>query len=151
MYLLGRPFNLDTDCAALKSSLKKKEINARVACWALELEEYEYGVEHRKGEKMQHADALSRALVAGQTAARIEAMQQRDEKIKSLIEKTTEHPSTEYVVERGVLYRRQDDQRLLVVPEGIAHGINPGNPQQGSLRCPKNEERVHQAVLRGRL
>lgn len=63
VYLLGRPFKLVTDCAALKSSLKKKDINARVARWALKLEEYEYDSEHRKGEKMPHSDALSRALI----------------------------------------------------------------------------------------
>lgn len=123
VYLLGRPFKLVTDCSALKDSLVKKEINARVARWALELEGYQYKPEHRKAEKMQHVDALSRALIASSTEARIEAMQQGDEKIQELIAAASHQPNSEYVTDSGVLYKRNGEQRLLVVPTCIAQAL----------------------------
>lgn len=102
VHLLGRPFKLVNDCSAVKSSVKKKEINARVARWALELDEYEYDPEYRKAEQMCHDDALSRALVVCQTVARFEVLQQQDKKIKDMIEATSTNTSREYVNEGGV-------------------------------------------------
>ncbi|XP_018392678.1 PREDICTED: uncharacterized protein LOC108771809 [Cyphomyrmex costatus] len=39
-----------------------KEINPRIARWALELLNYDYEVEHRPGTRMKHVDALSRTV-----------------------------------------------------------------------------------------
>lgn len=61
IYLLGIPFKIVTDCSALKMTLQKKDINPRIARWALELQNYDYTVEHRR-EKMKHVDALSRSF-----------------------------------------------------------------------------------------
>ncbi|XP_071652503.1 uncharacterized protein [Temnothorax longispinosus] len=41
-------------------TLNKKDINPRIARWALELQNFDYEVEHRIGARMQHVDALSR-------------------------------------------------------------------------------------------
>ena len=43
-------------------TLDKKEINPRIARWALGLQSFEYVVEHRAGSRMQHVDALSRVV-----------------------------------------------------------------------------------------
>ncbi|CAB3996822.1 Transposon Ty3-G Gag-Pol poly [Paramuricea clavata] len=46
------------------SQLKNvKHPNGKLACWTLELKEYVYTTEHKPGNMMQHADALSRAPV----------------------------------------------------------------------------------------
>ncbi|GFU25459.1 hypothetical protein TNCV_4702541 [Trichonephila clavipes] len=38
----------------------KKELITRIARWALQLEEFDYEIEHRAGSRMKHVDALSR-------------------------------------------------------------------------------------------
>ncbi|GFW33470.1 hypothetical protein TNCV_2210051 [Trichonephila clavipes] len=40
--------------------LCKKELITRIARWALQLEEFDYEIEHRAGSRMKHVDALSR-------------------------------------------------------------------------------------------
>ncbi|GFX06989.1 transposon Ty3-I Gag-Pol polyprotein [Trichonephila clavipes] len=43
-----------------RKTLSKKELNPRIARWALYLQEFNYTIEHRTGSKMAHVDALSR-------------------------------------------------------------------------------------------
>ncbi|GFV30190.1 retrovirus-related Pol polyprotein from transposon 17.6 [Trichonephila clavipes] len=43
-----------------RKRLCKKELIARIARWALQLEEFDYEIEHRAGSRMKHVDALSR-------------------------------------------------------------------------------------------
>ena len=62
IYLRGRKFKIVTDCNSLTLTLNKKELNPRIARWALELQNYDYTLEHRAGKQMQHVDALSRNL-----------------------------------------------------------------------------------------
>ena len=62
IYLQCIKFKLVMDCNSLKMTLDKKEINPRIARWALELQSFEYVAEHRAGSRMQHVDALSRAV-----------------------------------------------------------------------------------------
>ncbi|GFV43592.1 retrovirus-related Pol polyprotein from transposon 17.6 [Trichonephila clavipes] len=38
----------------------KKELITRIARWALQLEEFDYEIEHRAGSRMKHVDALGR-------------------------------------------------------------------------------------------
>ena len=40
--------------------MSKKDLCMRVARWALQLEEFNYTIEHRPGKAMAHVDALSR-------------------------------------------------------------------------------------------
>lgn len=62
-FLEGRPFKIVTDCNSLTLTLNKQEINPRIARWALELENFDYSVQHRPETQMGHADALSRCHV----------------------------------------------------------------------------------------
>ncbi|CAB3982733.1 Transposon Ty3-G Gag-Pol poly [Paramuricea clavata] len=48
---------------ALKWLKNVKHPNGKLARWILKLEEYDYTIEHKPGNMMQHADALSRAPV----------------------------------------------------------------------------------------
>ncbi|KAK9701290.1 hypothetical protein QE152_g30720 [Popillia japonica] len=41
-------------------TMKKKNLVTRVARWALLLDEFNYQIEHRSGQKMKHVDSLSR-------------------------------------------------------------------------------------------
>ncbi|GFW33711.1 retrovirus-related Pol polyprotein from transposon 17.6 [Trichonephila clavipes] len=43
-----------------KRLCRKKDLITRIARWALQLEEFDYEIEHRAGSRMKHVDALSR-------------------------------------------------------------------------------------------
>lgn len=62
-FLDGLHFTIVTDCNSLVLTLNKKKINPRIARWALEFENFDYEVRHRKGDQMAHVDAMSRAAL----------------------------------------------------------------------------------------
>src|SRR5215470_13727905 len=59
-YLLGRPFTIRTDHAALKWLKRMPDPVGQQARWLEMLEEYDYTIEHRPGRCHGNADALSR-------------------------------------------------------------------------------------------
>lgn len=123
VYLLGKRFKLVTDCSAMNMALQKKEINSRVARWALDLAEFQFDTEHRKAERMQHADALSRALIVDSTAVRVKAVQDDDQRIVEIKRDVERGKTSDYEVDDGVLYKRHEGQKLLVVPSQMAQAI----------------------------
>ncbi|GFT44482.1 retrovirus-related Pol polyprotein from transposon 17.6 [Trichonephila clavipes] len=73
---------------------KKKELITRIARWALQLEEFDYEIEHRAGSRMKHVDALSRypvMMVCNDTlTSKLKNAQEEHDNIqtlKSLLEK----------------------------------------------------------------
>ena len=60
VYLLGRPFIVQTDHRSLEWLHRLKENNARLSRWSLALQPYNFVVQHRAGVKNTNADALSR-------------------------------------------------------------------------------------------
>ncbi|GFX49007.1 hypothetical protein TNCV_2797981 [Trichonephila clavipes] len=60
VYILGMPFKIITDCDAFTKTMSKKDLNTRIARWALNLQDYDYTILHRSGSQMAHVDALSR-------------------------------------------------------------------------------------------
>ena len=59
-YLLGpKPFTIITDHAPLTGLRRIRDVHGRIGRWSLALQEYNYMVEYRAGDKNQ-ADALSR-------------------------------------------------------------------------------------------
>ncbi|GFT08401.1 retrovirus-related Pol polyprotein from transposon 17.6 [Trichonephila clavipes] len=63
VYLLGQHFKIVTDCSTFQKTMQKKELITRIARWALQLEEFDYEIEHRDGSRMKPVDALSRYRV----------------------------------------------------------------------------------------
>ena len=59
-YLLGRPFDIRTDHAALQWIKRNPTPIGQQARWVEQLEEYDYTVLHRAGSRHGNADALSR-------------------------------------------------------------------------------------------
>ncbi|GFW16493.1 hypothetical protein TNCV_2351171 [Trichonephila clavipes] len=94
VYLLGQHFKIVTDCSAFQKTMQKKELITRIARWALQLEEFDYEIEHRAGSLMKHVDALSRypvMMVCNDTlTSKLKKAQEEDDNIqtfKSLLEK----------------------------------------------------------------
>lgn len=60
VYLLGIEFTIITNCAVFQRTMSKQNLVPRIARWAFLLEDFKYKIEHRKGIRMKHVDALSR-------------------------------------------------------------------------------------------
>ena len=60
VYLLGKPFMIQTDHRTLEWLDRLKEDNARLTRWSLLLQPYQFTVCHRAGKANANADALSR-------------------------------------------------------------------------------------------
>ena len=60
VYLLGKPFTIQTDHRALERLDRLKEDNARLTRWSLSLQSYQFTVCHRAGKANTNADVLSR-------------------------------------------------------------------------------------------
>ncbi|XP_017486578.1 PREDICTED: uncharacterized protein LOC108375015 [Rhagoletis zephyria] len=63
VHLLGKPFRVVTDCAAISNVKAKSELIPRIARWWMRLGEYDFECVHRPGVRMSHVDALSRSPV----------------------------------------------------------------------------------------
>ena len=59
-YLLGREFTLRTDYGALKWLATFREPEGQIARWIEQLQEYNFTILHRAGQKHGNADAMSR-------------------------------------------------------------------------------------------
>ncbi|GFW65620.1 transposon Tf2-9 polyprotein [Trichonephila clavipes] len=141
IYVLGTLFKIITDCDALVKKLSKKELNPRIARWALYLQEFNYTIEHRTGSKMAHVDALSRPphcmLIQNSVHLQFLKAQQADDQIttiKTLLETT---PHDNYIVKNKLLYKTVNGTDLLVVPDEMQANI-----------IKTAHERGHFAVLR---
>ena len=62
VYLLGRPFVVETDHRALEWMDRMKENNMRLTRWSLFLQPYNFTVRYRPGKSNGNADALSRGV-----------------------------------------------------------------------------------------
>ena len=60
VYLLGKPFLVQTDHHALEWLDRLKENNSRLTRWSLSLQPFSFTVVHRSGHCNGNADALSR-------------------------------------------------------------------------------------------
>lgn len=124
IYLIGISFKIITDCAAFKMTMAKKKISARIAGWALQLEEYDYVIEHRSGSKMKHADALSRnpivLTISDEFLEQIRLAQSKDERL-SLIKKILEAGTYEdYHMMRNIVFKdNKFGEPLVCVPKSM--------------------------------
>ncbi|UYV61817.1 hypothetical protein LAZ67_1006716 [Cordylochernes scorpioides] len=62
-FLVGIKFTLVTDCQALVYMNAKKTTNPQIARWYNLIQEYDFEIRHKPGEKMAHVDGMSRAPV----------------------------------------------------------------------------------------
>ncbi|GFU10931.1 hypothetical protein TNCV_2934251 [Trichonephila clavipes] len=102
---------------------KKKELITRIARWALQLEEFDYEIEHRAGSRMKHVDALSRypvMMVCNDTlTSKLKNAQEEDDNIqtwKSLLEK---QESEEFFERNGIFYKYLNGRELIVTPKAM--------------------------------
>lgn len=129
-YLIGLQFKLITDCNALKSTERKKDLLPRVACWWMYLQDFTFDMEYRKGAIMSHADYLSRnpprkVLYITQHRNWAQIAQAADEETRELLQKLGEGylDPNRYVEKNDLLYYRytpigEQPRFLCFVPRG---------------------------------
>ena len=66
MYLLGRPFIIQTDYQTLQWLSNVKDENSCLVWWSLALQPYQFEIQHRKGRVNANADSLSWILYSRQ-------------------------------------------------------------------------------------
>ncbi|GFX37192.1 transposon Ty3-I Gag-Pol polyprotein [Trichonephila clavipes] len=125
----------------------KKDLITRIARWALQLEEFDYEIQHRAGSRMEHVDALSRypvMIVCNDTlTSKLKKTQEEDDNIqtfKSLLEK---QESEEFFERNEVQRSLQKLFNNYCDEENIQHlqivtGVPRGNGQV---------ERIHRTLI----
>ncbi|GFW26732.1 retrovirus-related Pol polyprotein from transposon 17.6 [Trichonephila clavipes] len=90
-----------------RKRLCKKELITRIARWALQLEEFDYEIEHRAGSRMKHVDALNRypvMMVCNDTlTSKIKKAQEEDDNIQTLKSLLEKQESEEFFERNGIL------------------------------------------------
>lgn len=128
VYVLGKTFKVVTDCAAIRSTMTKKDLIPRVARWYLTMQEYDFTVEHRDGAKMSHVDALSRNpstseskvvvdvvdVLAIDDDAWLSTVQEQDSEIQRIISILND-PDTKDIVDIHKNYTIKNDRLYRVV------------------------------------
>lgn len=78
VYLKGIEFTVVTDCHSLSMTLEKRDMNHRIARWAVEFSDFTFKPKHRPGLSMGHANALIRCHPGnGQGATEVNAAEEQ--------------------------------------------------------------------------
>ncbi|GFX41018.1 transposon Tf2-8 polyprotein [Trichonephila clavipes] len=145
-YLLGNHFKIITDCSAFQKTMDKKDLVTRVARWTLLLEEYDYEIVHRSGQRMQHVDALSRypvTIITSDTlTARLQRAQQEDENIQNLKSLIGTNNATDFFIKNEILYKYVDGRELIAAPRDMQTELIKSAHEKGHFSSAKTEEIV---------
>lgn len=150
-YLEGIPFKMVTDCNSLTMTLAKRNINPRIARWALEFENYDYTVVHRGGASMTHVDALSRcrqiaAVNEDEVDFRLRLAQARDQQIEEMRCKLEKRDVPNFQLTDGVVFRvnSERDKRMWVPSDMEDNVIRLVHEMVGHQSVDKTVERIKQ-------
>ncbi|GFW92667.1 hypothetical protein TNCV_519831 [Trichonephila clavipes] len=123
VYLLGQHFKIVTDCSAFQKTMQKKDLITRIARWALQLEEFDYEIEHRAGSRMKHVDALSRYPVMmvcnDALTSKLKKGKEEDDSIQTLKSLLEKQESEECFERNGILYKYLNGRELIVTPKAM--------------------------------
>lgn len=120
--------------------MNKKDVR-KIATWMMELQTFDFEIEHRPGNKMQHVDALSRMYIIqtpGITHSMIKA-QNDDEHISTIKELIKNQQYKDYVMHNGLLCKYNNAEYLIVVPEAMEMNLILKVHQNGHFKTKKIE------------
>lgn len=166
VYLLGLHFKVYTDCAALRTTMTKRDLIPRIARWWLQMSEYTFDIEYRPGVQMSHVDALSRntklsvdpddnAFVSVYTIEKqnwLLSLQIADpdiSRIHNILKPEDDIACKDikknYTVKNHAVYRKVDDRLCLVVPRSARWQIcRAKHDDVGHLGYAKTLESIQQ-------
>ncbi|KAJ8706078.1 hypothetical protein PYW07_010855 [Mythimna separata] len=127
IYLVGIPVTVVTDCAALRTTLVKKNLIPRIARWWLSIQDYDLQIEYRSGDRMRHVDALSRNPVPSpvlliDNSDWLVTLQLQDENIQSILSQLrngTDNKNiiSNYIIKDDLLFRQTLNGHRFVIPK----------------------------------
>ncbi|XP_018316620.1 uncharacterized protein [Mycetomoellerius zeteki] len=126
IYLHGILFTVITDCNALVHAVNKVSLNPRIARWTLSLQNYNFKLTHRAGDKMVHVDALSRAInyIGSLSLEReLEIKQLCDPVFKVIAHDLEYKEDKKFKLIDGLVYRKDNDRSRFAVPESMVTNI----------------------------
>lgn len=144
VYLLGIPFTIVTDCNSLRATFEKKDMLPRVARWWSVMQEYDFNIIYKPGLTMSHVDALSRNPADVESPPTLEVrnvdsnwittVQHSDSELQRIISILNDENSNNiadiknnYLVKRGLLYRKTEHGDRWVVPKGVRWQVMKAN------------------------
>lgn len=128
IYLLGVRFKVVTDCASVRTTMSKRDLNPRIARWWMAIQEYDMDIEYRPGVRMSHVDALSRnpvavnvRLVSLSDTDWFLTLQLQDSKVQSIMQdlgsgQVSADTRKHYCVRDSRLFKKTVDGDRLYVP-----------------------------------
>lgn len=129
IYLFGFRFRILTDCDSFRLTLAKKDVNPRIARWAIFLQGYDYSIEHRPGNRMKHVDALSRChsvlILESNTFERVLSIKQdNDLEIRKIRDRLETGDDKFFELRDGLVYRKIGRGKLLFyVPKAMEDNV----------------------------
>jgi len=126
VYLYGIGFTVVTDCNALVFAITKANLNPRVARWTLALQNYNFKMAHRPGNKMKHVDALSRSMAYVKEVSlerELELRQLADPQIQAIANKLEYGNDEKFTLVNGLVYRKNFENLKFVVPDAMVHTL----------------------------
>ncbi|GFX00569.1 transposon Tf2-6 polyprotein [Trichonephila clavipes] len=147
VYILGMPFKIITDCNAITKTMSKKDLNTRIARWALNLQDYDYTILHRSGSQMAHVDALSRIQILTNQCTdsivhRIKESQELDPHILSIKALLQNDPYDNYCIKNNVIYKFIDGAEVLVIPDEMQHHFIKNAHDKGHFSVKRTLEHI---------
>lgn len=104
--------------------MNKAKLSAKIARWALLIEEFDVIIEHRIGPRMKHIDALSRYPLMiinneDNIIIKVTNVQRNDPELQAIMEVLKEKPYHDYCLRNDVLYKYKDGRELLIIPQDM--------------------------------
>jgi len=126
LYLYGLSFTIVTDCISLVYAITKANLNPRIARWTLALQNYDFKVVHRPGDKMRHVDALSRAIAYVHEMPlerELEFRQITDPRLRQISEELEFKDSDKFSLVNGLVYKKCSVDLKFAVPESMVSNV----------------------------
>nr|CAI5831076.1 unnamed protein product [Callosobruchus analis] len=134
IYLAAIHFTVVTDCSAVRSTFTKRDLLPRIARWWLNIQDYDFEIKHRPGNKMLHVDALSRNIPTTSTLTIgtddwFLSIQLQDPALNLICRKLKsddcdKQTKNTYLIKDHRLYRKTADQvEKLVIPKSARFNI----------------------------
>lgn len=159
VYLLGIHFTVVTDCNSLRATFEKKDMLPRVARWWGVIQEYDLSIVYKPGVTMSHVDALSRNPIQSNINCQevrcvdanwIATVQHSDSELQRMVEILNDEESeniaeikNNFVIKRGLLYRKTPDGDRWVVPKGVRWQLLKANHDDiGHFSFDKTYEKI---------
>ena len=150
-YLLGHHTTVMTDHSACTSLLNASKPSAKLARWAMIVQEFDLTIRHRSGKTNTHADALSRnPVVEGEEVSCVRVVQTLDSaterKQAELVEEQEKDPDISALIQfvlKGVIPESKTLAKRLALEcsqydliDGVLYHENPNHPGEWRIVVP---------------